>query len=111
MSNTRPQSELYREAYERWVSLDARARMLEDTKSIFFSQLCTDFAGDFPGYGVAKVEQKVKASDRYEQFVRSMVDARTEANKAKVAVEVARMRYWESSQDRADERFVARGAT
>jgi hypothetical protein len=111
MSNTRPQSELYREAYERWVSLDAKARMLEDTKSIFFSQLCTDFAGDFPGYSVAKVEQKVKASDRYEQFVRSMVDSRTEANKAKVSVEVARMRYWESTQDRADERFVARGAT
>lgn len=111
MSNRRPQSEIYQEAYERWVSLDAKARMLEDTKSIVFSQLCTDFAGDFPGYSVSKVEMKVKASDRYEQFVRSMVDARTEANKAKVAVEVARMKYWEQSQDRADERFVARTGT
>ena len=111
MSNRRPQSEIYQEAYERWVSLDAKARMLEDTKSIVFSQWCADFAGDFPGYSVSKVEMKVKASDRYEQFVRSMVDARTEANKAKVAVEVARMKYWEQSQDRADERFTARGAT
>lgn len=111
MSNRRPQSEIYQEAYERWVSLDARARMLEETRSVFFSQLCAEMAGDFPGYSVAKVEQKVKASDRYEQFVRSMVDARTKSNEAKVAVEVARMRYWEQSQDRADERFVARGAT
>jgi len=108
MSNTRPQSELYREAYERFVSLDAHARMLEETKSIVFNQMCAELNGDFPGLSVAKVEQKVRASDRYEAFVRKMVDARTEANKAKVAVEVARMRYWENSQDRADERFTAR---
>lgn len=111
MSNNRPQSELYREAYERFVALDAKARLLEDTKSIVFAQLCTDFSGDFPGYSINKVEMKVKASDRWEQFVRNMVDARTEANKAKCAVEVARMRYWETSQDRADERFVARTGT
>ena len=111
MTNNRPQSEVYREAYERWVSLDARARMLEDTKSIVFSQLCSEMAGDFPGYSVAKVELKVRASDRYEQHIRSMVDARTRANEAKVSVEVARMKYWESSQDRADERFVARTGT
>lgn len=111
MSNTRPQSELYREAYERWVALDAKARMLEDTKSIVFSQLCSEMTGDFPGYSIAKVEQKIKASDRWEAFIRSMVDARTKANEAKVAVEVARMKYWEQSQDRADERFVARTGT
>lgn len=111
MSNRRPQSEVYQEAYERWVSLDAQARMLEETKSIFFNQFCAGMAGDIPGMSVAKVEQKVRAFDRYEQFVRRMVDARTEANKAKVAVEVARMKFWESSQDRADERFTARSAT
>lgn len=111
MSNNRPQSELYREAYERFVALDAHARMLEETKSIVFNQMCSELSGDFPGLSVAKVEQKVRASDRYETFVRKMVDARTEANKAKVAVEVARMKYWENSQDRADERFTARSAT
>ena len=111
MSNRRPQSEVYQEAYERFIALDAQARMLEETKSIFFNQLCTDMAGDIPGISVAKVEQKVRASDRYEQVVRKMVDSRTEANKAKVAVEVARMKFWESSQDRADERFTARSAT
>lgn len=111
MTNNRPQSELYREAYERFVALDAKARMLEDTKSIVFSQLCSQMAGELPGYSMAKVEMKVRSSDRYEQYVRSMVDARTKANEAKVAVEVARMRYWENSQDRADERFVARTGT
>lgn len=111
MSNRRPQSEIYQEAYERWVSLDAKARMLEDTKSVVFAQMCSEMTGDFPGYSIAKVEQKIKASDRWEAFIRSMVDARTKANKAKVAVEVARMRYWETSQDRADERFVARTGT
>ncbi len=111
MTNNRPQSEIYREAYERFIALDAQARMLEETKSIFFNQLCTDLAGDIPGISVAKVEQKVRASDRYEQFVRKMVDSRTAANQAKVAVEVARMRFWENSQDRADERFTARTGT
>jgi len=111
VSNRRPQSEVYQEAYERFIALDAQARMLEETKSIFFNQLCTDMAGDIPGISVAKVEQKVRASDRYEQFVRKMVDSRTAANQAKVAVEVARMRFWENSQDRADERFTARKGT
>ena len=65
MSNTRPQSEIYREAFEDFVAKDAKARMLEETKSIFFNQMCTDMMGDFPGYSVAKVEMKVKASDAY----------------------------------------------
>lgn len=111
MSNNRPQSELYREACERFVALDAKARLLEDTRSVVFAQMCSEMTGDFPGYSIAKVEQKIKASDRWEAFIRSMVDARTKANEAKVAVEVARMKYWEQSQDRADERFVARTGT
>lgn len=111
MSNRRPQSEIYQEAYERWVSLDAKARMLEDTKSIIFAQMCSGFAGDFPGYSMSKVEMKVKSTDRWEQHVRSIVDTRTKANEARIALDVARMRYWEQTQDRADERFVARGAT
>lgn len=111
MSNNRLQSEIYREAYERFVALDAKARLLEDTKSVVFAQMCSEMTGDFPGYSIAKVEQKIKASDRWEQHVRAIVDSRTKANEAKVAVEVARMRSWEQSQDRADERFTARAGT
>lgn len=111
MTNNRPQSEIYREAYERFVALDAKARLLEDTKSVVFAQMCSEMMGDFPGYSVAKVEQRIKACDRWEQHVRAIVDSRTKANEAKVAVEVARMRSWEQSQDRADERFTARTGT
>lgn len=104
MSNTRPQSELYREASLRWSDLDAAARMLEEGKSAVLAQRMTQL-GDMP---VSKAEMAVKASEFWSDYIKKMVRAKTEANKAKIEVDYLRMKFWEQSQDRADERFTAR---
>jgi hypothetical protein len=36
------------------------------------------------------------------------VRARTAANRAKIEVDFQRMKHWEATQDRADERFATR---
>ena len=111
MSNRRPQSELYREAASRWTDLDSAARMLEESKTAVFSQKVNELLREFPAYSMAKAEARIKGGDDWQQYIDRMVRARTEANRAKIAVEFERMRFWEQSQDRADERFTARSAT
>lgn len=108
MSNRRPQSELYREAASRWADLDSAARMLEESKTAVFSQMVNSLLSEFPQYSMAKAEAKMKGTDAWQQYIDRMVRARTEANRAKIAVEYERMRFWEQSQDRADERYTAR---
>jgi hypothetical protein len=107
-TNSKPQSEVYREAYEAWIAADAKARLLEECKSVTFAQHVTGLRSEFPGLSVAMAETKIKASDVWEQYIRKMVEARTDANRARVALEVARMKHWEQAQDRADHRYEAR---
>jgi hypothetical protein len=107
MTNARPQSELYREAAMRWADLDAAARMLEEGKGAVLAQRMA-LLGDIP---VSKAEQQVKASEFWSDYIKRMVNTKTQANKAKIEVEFVRMQHWEKTQDRADERFVARIGT
>lgn len=108
MSNTRPQSELYREAARRFVDLDAAARMLEESKTAVFSQKVTELIRDYPGHSVAKAEMQIRGSDMWRDYLDKLVRARTRANEAKIELEYIRMKYWEATQDRADERYTAR---
>ena len=107
MTNQRPASEIYREAAMRHADLDAAARMLEVGKSAVLAQRVA-LQGDV---SVARAEQSVKASEFWSEYVKRMVRARTEANKAKIEVEYHRMRFWERTQDRADERHVSKMET
>jgi len=107
-TNQRPQSEIYREAALRWNDLDAAARLLEDTKSAVLAERISQLLGEFPHYSAAKAEQKVKSSDAWRDFLEKCVRARTAANRAKIEVDFQRMKHWEATQDRADERFASR---
>ena len=100
MSNTRPQSELYRESAIRWADLDAAARMLEEGKSAVLSQRMAQL-GDMP---VSKAELTVKASEFWSDYIKKMVRAKTEANKARIEMVYVKMRYWEQSSQAATER-------
>jgi len=104
MTNNRPQSEVYRETAMRWADLDAAARMLEEGKSAVLAQRMAAL-GDMP---VSKAETAVKASDFWSDYIKRMVRTKTEANKAKIEVEYQRMKFWESTQDRADHRYTNR---
>jgi predicted hydrolase (HD superfamily) len=100
MHNTRPQSEVYREAAMRWADLDAAARMLEEGKSAVLSQRMARL-GDMP---VSKAELTVKASDEWADYIKKMVRAKTEANKARIEMDFVKMQYWEQTSQAATER-------
>jgi len=104
MRNERPQSEVYREAAMRWADLDAAARMLEETKSVVLSQRMKEY-GDIP---VSKAELYVKASPFWDDFIRKMVRAKTEANKARIEMEFCKMQAWEQNSKEAYERAEMR---
>jgi hypothetical protein len=101
--NTRP-SDDYQTVAHRWVTLDASARMLEEGKTAFFAQKC-NLQGDIP---VNRAEQIVRASPEWANYIKRMVDAKTEANKARVEMEFYRMRFQEWQSDAANERTETR---
>ena len=100
MNNSRPQSELYREAATRWADLDAAARMLEEGKSAVLSQRMAQ-CGDMP---VSKAELQVKASPFWADYIKKMVNAKTAANKARIEMEFVKMQAWEQQSRQAYER-------
>ena len=104
MSNTRPQSELYREAAHRWADLDSASRMLEEGKSAVLAQRMAQL-GDMP---VSKAELTVKSSEFWSKYIKSMVNAKTAANKARIEMEYCKMVAWEQNSREAYERAELR---
>lgn len=99
-SDDAPFSELYRLAGEKWADLEATAQLLEDTKSATMAQWQVEL-GDIP---VNRSEQTVKASARWYDHVASIVEARRDANKAKVYLESVKMRAMEVHAMEANQR-------
>jgi hypothetical protein len=99
----------YRVAGETWCDAEAAASLLEDMKSVVMAQKQTEL-GELP---VNRAEQTVKASPFWEDYVRSCITARKEANLAKVKVEEIRIGFseWQSSQanERAEFRMTMGG--
>lgn len=91
MNRNAPPSEQYREAGEKWASLNAAADMLEEGKSAFLSQRMAQ-QGDMP---VSKAELLVKSSQEWADYIKKSVRAREQANLAKVEMEFMRMRFAE----------------
>jgi hypothetical protein len=103
-ANTRPQSELYRDAAQRWVDLDAAARILEDTKTAIFSQKVLGLMAEFPHYSVSKAEMKIKGSDEWISHLDKVARARTRANEARIHVDYVKMQAMEQQSKEAYER-------
>lgn len=100
----RPLSEVFREAADEWVDLDAAARLREETKSLRFSQRCMAL-GEM---AVNKAEQLTKASNDWHEEVLMDVEARTKANKARVYMESVKMRFQEWQSQEANARIEAK---
>lgn len=92
-------SERFRLAAKDWVEKDAAANLLEETKSSVLSQRMAEL-GDMP---VSRAEMTVKASAEWREFIKAMVNARKEANLARVKVDWLRMRHseWQSAEANA----------
>jgi hypothetical protein len=99
-----PVSEQFRVTAKQWVELDRAATMLEETKSAVLSQKMNAL-GDMP---VSHAERTVKASSEWSDFIKTMVDARTQANLKKVQMEYLRMKFQEWSSENANRRAEMR---
>ena len=100
----RPLSEVFRLVAKAWVELDGAARMLEEAKTATLSQMMKKL-GDVPA---AHAERDVKSSEEWRDYIKQMVDARTEANLKKVQLEFLRMRFAEWNSAQANARHEAR---
>jgi hypothetical protein len=97
-------SEKYRLAGEDWADKEAAAQMLEDSKSAVMAQWQTEL-GDLP---VNRAEQTVKASNRWRDYISDTVEARRQANIAKVNMEYTRMKAMEYQAKEANQRAELR---
>jgi hypothetical protein len=100
----RPLSEEYRLAAKAWVEKEAAASLLEECKSSVLSERMAAL-GDIP---VSRAEMQVKASDEWRDFVEAMVEARRQANLAKVRLEWVRMKHAEAQSAEASKRAEMR---
>ena len=100
MDSNQPLSEQFRIVAKKWVDADSAASMLEETKSAVLSKWMSEM-GDMP---VSKAEMAIKASDKWVEYIRSMVQARQEATLLKVQLEYIRMRFHEWQSHAANRR-------
>ncbi len=105
----RPLSERYRLSANAWVEADAKARRLEELKTTLLEQKKQNYIRS-QGIDMAdnKAERMVKAGEEWEAYIIAMVDARTEANKLKVEMEVVRMLEREQADRNANIRAEQR---
>lgn len=96
MNENLPLSEQYRVIAKLWVSADAAANLLEESKSAFLAQLMAAL-GDMP---VSRAELQVKSGGEWERYIGEMVEARKEASLLKVQLEFTRMKFseWQSAE-------------
>lgn len=97
----RPLSEKYRLAASDYVKAEARARELEEGKSVFLSQAISALCLEDHKLSVAKAEREAKSSQTYKDYLRRMHDARTEANMRKIDCEVLKMSHTEQTMIQA----------
>lgn len=107
--NDLPISEAYRLKAAEWVEADKAATMMEETKSVVFSQMVNKeirkAVGKMPHN---RAEANVKASDEYKEFIEKMVLLRSEANLLKVEVEYLKMKHSENQSAEANARAEKR---
>ena len=103
-TNDVPQSEITRLAGEEWADKEAAAQLLEDTKTATLAQWCAEL-GDIP---VNRAEQSVKSSPRWRTLIESIVEARKQANVARVRYDYQRARFSEIQSMEATARAESR---
>lgn len=91
LRNDQDLSERFRLAAISWADLDSAARMLDEGKTTYLAQQKA-LLGDIPD---SHAEKKVKASEQWADYIKSMVRAKTAANKARVEVDYIKMKFQE----------------
>ena len=105
-THNQPPLEVWRLKALEWADLDAAAHLLADGKSSVFSEWTEELIAE--GMAISKAERTVKASERYRDYLKKMNAARKRANRAKVAMDYAKEKLWESKNADANERAEKR---
>lgn len=108
MAINEPLSEQFRVIAEAWVEADEAASLLEETKSICFSQMVVKLLGDNIKLAVGKAEVLAKSSEEYKDFIQEMVTLRSKANLLKVRMDVIKMKFSEQQSHEATARAESR---
>ena len=85
--NDVPISERFRLAALEWAELDNAARMLEEGKTTYLAQQKTKL-GDMP-------DSHAESSKEWSDYIKSIVRAKTAANKARIEMDYLKMRMQE----------------
>lgn len=104
MDSNEPWSDQWRRQALKANDLEAAASLLENTRSAILAQRKLAL-GDIADNRAEKI---VKASAEWMDLNERMVEARSQANAAKIEAEWMRMKHYESQSERADERTIAR---
>lgn len=99
-----PSPEAWRLAAETAAHLEAAAQLLEDTKSAVLAQMIARL-GDIPHN---RAENMVKAGDEWMNHVTKIVEARKEANLARIHADYERMKIFEKHSQEANTRAEMR---
>lgn len=102
-----PWAEQYRVVAKEYVALKAAADMLEECKSATLAKRMAAL-GDMP---VSRAEMAVKASDEWSDYIKTMVNAREQAELKRVHLEYIRMKFQEWSSANATQRAEMRLAS
>jgi hypothetical protein len=105
-------SQIYAEYGKKWVALNGAASLLEENKKSVFAQMKLNFLLG-PRSGEAKktkadAEDQVLVSDEWKEYVGKMIEARTAANEARVAMKYAEIRAQERNSEEAAARVERR---
>ena len=100
-------SEQYRIVAKEFVSLKSAADMLEETKSAVLAKRMAAL-GDMP---VSRAEMAVKGSDEWSDYIKTMVEAREQAELKRVHLEYIRMKFMEWQSANATQRAEMRLAS
>lgn len=104
-----PISEHFRVTAKEWVEADRAASIMEETKTIVFSQMVGKLISTSNAQmSVNKAEHTAKASEEYKEFVTQMVELRSKANLLKVKMEYLRMQHSEQMSREATSRAETR---
>lgn len=104
MDSNLPWAEQYRLIAKRWVDANAAADLLEETKSAMLARLMLA-QGDMP---VSRAEMNVKASQEWDDFINSMVEARKAATLLQVQTKYIYMKFMEQQSHSATARAEMR---
>ena len=96
-----PLSERFRIVARQWVEADKAASLMEETKSVVFSEMVAKLTGNDLKLPVNRAEILVKSSQEYKEFVITMTELRSKANLLKAQLEYIRMQFSEQQSQEA----------